>query len=109
MGAYRRLADFSARLAEMSDIDSLFETLVDEVVALTGASKGFLVLHEQENWRIKTARNVSPESFQGTLDELSDSIISRVVETQEPIIISDALNDTVFKSSVRLFSSNSVA
>ena len=98
--AYRRLAEFTARLAERDDVDALLETLMDEVVTLTGADKGFLLLVEGDDISVRTARNLARESIAHSLDQISDSIVSRVLERREPLIISDALNDTVFSSSV---------
>ncbi|MCB9542092.1 MAG: sigma 54-interacting transcriptional regulator [bacterium] len=98
--AYRRLAEFTARLAEREDVDALLETLMDEVVNLTGADKGFLLLADGDDLSVRTARNLARESITRSLDQISDSIVSRVIERREPLIISDALNDTVFKSSV---------
>ena len=98
--AYRRLAEFTARLAERDDVDTLLEALMDEVINLTGADKGFLLLTEGEDISVRTARNLARESINRSLDQISDSIVSRVLDRREPLIISDALNDTVFKSSV---------
>ncbi|MEE2789184.1 MAG: sigma 54-interacting transcriptional regulator [Myxococcota bacterium] len=100
LDAYRRLGAFSERLATAEDIDALFEHLLDEVIELTGAGKGFFVLNQEEGLTIKTARNLNRESFQASIAELSDSIVNHVIETHEPVIISDALTDTLFKSSV---------
>ena len=98
--AYRRLAAFSEVLAGHDDVEALLETLMDQVVALTRADKGFLLLVEGGEIQVRTARNVNQETFAANLDQVSDSIISRVMKTREPIIVSDALNDGAFKSSV---------
>jgi hypothetical protein len=42
--AWRRLVAFSRRLGEASEFSTLLEHLMDEVIALTHADKGFLVL-----------------------------------------------------------------
>ncbi|MBU0551042.1 sigma 54-interacting transcriptional regulator [Myxococcota bacterium] len=98
--AYRRLADFSARLAERQEVSDLFEALMDEVISLTGADKGFLLMVDEEGLlSVRTARNIQRETIDEGLDDVSDSIIKKVLTTRKPLIVSDALNDTYFQSS----------
>ena len=97
--AYERLMTFSARLADAESIDTLLNTLMDEVIVLTGASKGFLLLKDDTAFQIKSARNVNNETIQDGANAVSDSIVAKVLESGQPIIVSDALNDTVFSSS----------
>ncbi|MDD5308224.1 MAG: sigma 54-interacting transcriptional regulator [Deltaproteobacteria bacterium] len=92
----RRLHAFSAKMMGKQSIEALLEELMDAVIDLTGAAKGFLVLFEGDRPDIKVARNVHKENLDNAVSELSDSIIARVVETEEPVIVSDALNDAAF-------------
>ncbi|MEZ4474936.1 MAG: sigma 54-interacting transcriptional regulator [bacterium] len=99
MTGYKKLVDFTRRLAARADLDELLETLMDEVIGLTGADKGFLLFMENGDLIVRTARNLNQESIAASLDHVSDSIIGRVVETRAPVIVSDALNDAAFQSS----------
>ncbi len=94
----RQLQLFSANLMAHEKLPNILKELMDAVVDLTGASKGFLVLFEDGRPDIKVARNMHREDLEYAVSELSDSIISRVVETQRPLIISDAMTDSVFAS-----------
>ena len=58
--AYRRLVDFSKKLGAATEVQTLLAALMDEVVALTGADKGFLVLVENDVPRVRVARNLRP-------------------------------------------------
>ena len=49
MEAFRRVVAFSKKLGEAREIPALLEALMDEVISLTGADKGFLVLIEEED------------------------------------------------------------
>jgi transcriptional regulator with GAF, ATPase, and Fis domain len=100
VGAYRRLAEFSGRLAQRAHANELLEALMDEVVSLTGADKGFLLTTIDGDLQVRTARNLNRENLNPGIDHVSDSIIGRVISSREPVIVSDALNDTVFQSSV---------
>ena len=98
--AYRRLATFSERLAERVGVDELLEALMDEVIALTGADKGFLLTIQDGEPKLRTARNLNKESIADSLAHVSDSIIARVLDSREPLIVSDALNDAKFNASI---------
>lgn len=98
--AYQALAEFSQRLAERRTVDELLEALMDEAITLTGADKGFLLLLDDGELHVKTARRINRETISATLDSVSDSIIHRVLEQREPIIVSDALTDREFQQSL---------
>jgi len=96
LDALRRLQQFSSKLMRRESIAELLDELMDAVVDLTGASKGFLVLFEDGNPSIRVARNVHRENLDAAVVELSDSIIARVVETRQALIVSDAKSDDKF-------------
>jgi transcriptional regulator with GAF, ATPase, and Fis domain len=100
LAAYQTLAEFSARLAERAEVEDLLEALMDEVIRLTGADKGFLLIAQGDELAVQTARNLNQETIAENLTHVSDSIIAKVVRTREAVIVSDALNDTQFQSSV---------
>src|SRR5262249_39421449 len=99
LGALRRLTQFSKKLFASYDLDQLLETLMDEVISITRADKGFLILMENNEPRIKVARNISRENIEDAMERVSDSIVAKVVRTQRPLIISDALDDPEFRAS----------
>ena len=99
LAALRRLSAFSEKLLRSYDLDRLLESLMDEVVEVVRADKGFLILMEGNVPRVKTARNVSRENIEDAVEKLSDSIIAKVVQSQQPLIISDALDDPEFNAS----------
>ena len=72
---------------------------MDEVIEVTSADKGFLILMESDELRVKVARNLNRENIADAVEQLSDSIIAKVVQHQKPLIISDAINDEEFKAS----------
>ncbi|MGH7440927.1 MAG: GAF domain-containing protein, partial [Polyangiaceae bacterium] len=50
-------------------------------------------------WAVRAARNVRREAIGDATGNISDSIVRKVVETARPVIVSDALTDSQFKSS----------
>ena len=99
LAALRRLTAFSSKLLQSYDLDRLLENLMDEVIDVARADKGFLILMENNDLRVKVARNISRENIEDAIERVSDSIVAKVVKTQKPLIISDALDDPEFKSS----------
>jgi transcriptional regulator with GAF, ATPase, and Fis domain len=95
----RRLTTFSERLLGSYDLDKLLENLMDEVIEVTRADKGFLILMESNEPRVKVARNLSRENIEDAVEKLSDSIIAKVVKEQRPLIIADAIDAPEFKAS----------
>jgi transcriptional regulator with GAF, ATPase, and Fis domain len=99
LAALRRLTAFSEKLLQSYDLDRLLESLMDEAIEVTRADKGFLILMESNQLRVKTARAISRENIEDAVEKLSDSIIAKVVASKKPLIISDALDDPEFNAS----------
>ncbi len=95
----RRLYEFSGMLLQRHDLGELLETLMDAVIELTSASKGFLILMESGQPQVKVARNLKRESIDNAVAHLSDTILRQVVEHRRALIVSDALHDATFASS----------
>jgi transcriptional regulator with GAF, ATPase, and Fis domain len=94
--AYRKLHEFSARLMDKHRLSDLLEELMDAVIEITNADKGFLILMEGNDLHVKVARNLKRENIADAVTQLSDSIVAKVVKTRQPVIISDAMNDAEF-------------
>ncbi len=104
LASYRQLYDFSERLLGHYDLQDLLESLMDGVVSLTRAHKGFLLLAEGNELEVKVARNVRRENVDDALDQLSDSIVEKVIKTRRPLIVSDAMADQEFKNAMSVMS-----
>jgi transcriptional regulator with GAF, ATPase, and Fis domain len=96
--AYTKLFEFSDRLMHVRDLTELLDALMDAVIEITNADKGFLILAEAETLDVKIARNLNRENIADAISQLSDSIIAKVVKTRKPVIISDAMHDDEFAS-----------
>lgn len=100
----RRLHAFSERLMTVNSVDQLLETLLDDVIQLTGAARGVVLLVDmadgkQGTPRVRASRNVGADAIADPTGAISDSIVRQVIETKRPIIVSDALTDTTFGKS----------
>ncbi|MCA9713147.1 MAG: sigma 54-interacting transcriptional regulator [Myxococcales bacterium] len=101
IGAMQELRKFSELLLQPGDLDDLLNELIDQVVSLTRANKGFLVLADEEvRYSVRVARNLERQPVDDPEELLSDKIIKQVIEERAPQIISDAFNDTRFQTSM---------
>ncbi|HEX9052596.1 MAG TPA: sigma 54-interacting transcriptional regulator [Anaeromyxobacter sp.] len=93
------LVRFSERLLAATDVPRLLDELVDALLDLTDADKGFLILLKDGEPSVRAARNVARETIEGALERVSDSIVQRVVETRRPLVVADALHDAAWAGS----------
>ncbi|MCG8417793.1 MAG: sigma 54-interacting transcriptional regulator [Proteobacteria bacterium] len=96
---YHMLYEFSARLMEKHELNLLLEALMDAVIEITNADKGFLILLQGELLEVAVARNLKKENIADAVSQLSDSIVEKVVKSKKPLIISDAMKDQEFANS----------
>jgi transcriptional regulator with GAF, ATPase, and Fis domain len=118
LAGLRKLYEFSDKLMTMKEIDQLLEAMLDAVIEVTGAEKGLILLNDDAfaaragktepsqvavdapgHPLIRTSRNIKREAIPGPGGAISDSIVRKVIETGRPVIVSDALNDSQFKTS----------
>jgi transcriptional regulator with GAF, ATPase, and Fis domain len=102
--AYQALHEFSARLADSGDVKTLLDALMDGVLSLTRAEKGFLILCHGDQVDVAAARNLVREDIADAVSQLSDAIVAKVVKSQRPVIVSDAMSDAEFSTSVSVMS-----
>ncbi|MFO0613086.1 MAG: sigma 54-interacting transcriptional regulator [Polyangiaceae bacterium] len=110
----RKLYAFSEKLINRRSVDEVLEAMLDDVIELTHAQKGFLILLDgadmvpegkggpQSGDRklvVRAARNVRKEALVDAGGAISDSIVRQVVSSGRPVIVSDALADTTFGQS----------
>lgn len=96
--AYRRMLEFSQKVAFEKDIEALLSTLLKEITKASGAEHGFIVLVEEGQPKVKVQEPLGGDSF--GMGPMSDSIVKKVIEQKKPMIISDALHDQEFSSSL---------
>ncbi|MCC6810412.1 MAG: sigma-54-dependent Fis family transcriptional regulator [Deltaproteobacteria bacterium] len=97
--AYASLNDFSARLLRNFDLREVLSSVMDTVVELCSADKGFVVLFEDGQPKVEVARNIRHENITDAVSQLSDSVIAKVVKSRSPLLVADALNNDEFKAS----------
>ncbi len=90
-----RLQRIAHALSTESDLDSLLSIIVDSLIELSGADRGFLILRDKktEDWTFATARNFEGEQVPEPELAISRSIANRVLETGKSVLSVNARED----------------
>jgi transcriptional regulator with GAF, ATPase, and Fis domain len=97
--ATQRLAEFARDLAAEPGIDAALTRLLDFLVEVVRADKGFVLVMSDGTPQILKARNFQRENVKDAVERMSDTILRRVLETRKPLRIEDALHDAEFNAS----------
>jgi transcriptional regulator with GAF, ATPase, and Fis domain len=88
-----RMLDINKLLNSEHNQKKLLELIMDAVIEMAGAERGFLILREGEGLVIQVARNFDRESVKKPEFKVSHSVAEEVIRTGKPVISADALND----------------
>jgi transcriptional regulator with GAF, ATPase, and Fis domain/pSer/pThr/pTyr-binding forkhead associated (FHA) protein len=101
-GELRRLLNLNKIFNSELVLKRLLEKVMDTVIQVSGAERGFLILREQDpdappgataDLRIKVSRNIDRESIKDARDKISGSIARDVIERGESVLARDASAD----------------
>ncbi len=95
--AFEKLQTLAEDLSREYSVDTLLTHVMDDVIELVSADRGFLLLIRDGKIQSHVSRNFNQETIDDDL--FSDSIVHHVIETRQPIIVHNALNDDLFNTS----------
>jgi PAS domain S-box-containing protein len=93
----QHILNVSLRMAETQDLALLLSDVMDEAIQLVGAERGYVVLLEPDgglDFRVQRSRE--GQELGDAEDQISRSILHKVIETSEPLVLRDALQDPQF-------------
>jgi len=88
-----RMMEVNKLLNSELNIKKLLEYIMDSMIEMTGAERGFLLLKEKDAFIIKVARNFDREAIKKPEFKFSHSIAEEVLRNGKAIISADAMND----------------
>ncbi|MCX7608685.1 MAG: GAF domain-containing protein [Anaerolineales bacterium] len=93
------LGDTARLINSTLEVDEVLQLVMDTIIQLTGAERAFLMLRDPEGKMItRIARNWEQETIKEEDFAVSRSIIQRVLDSGEPILTTNALEDPRFGS-----------
>lgn len=92
------LTEISQVINSSLELDEVLRIVMDNIVRLTGAERGFLMLRDQQTGQMTTrvARNWEQESLNESEHLVSRSVLQRVVESGEAVLTTNAQEDPRF-------------
>lgn len=90
--------------ASVRDLDSVLEILMDHLIELFGAERGFIMLVDNETGALefRTARNFSRQALYDNEFQVSRSIVFRCFGAGEALLTSNAQDDSRFNDAVSI-------
>ena len=92
-----QILEISRRMSEIRTLTPLLNYVMDEVIALVGAERGYIVLIQPDgspDYRIK--RGSDGQTLDDSEDQVSKSVFRQVVETGQPLVLRDAMSNPDF-------------
>ncbi|MBI3847625.1 MAG: sigma 54-interacting transcriptional regulator [Planctomycetes bacterium] len=93
-----RLQRINRAITSELDLKRLLDVIMDCAIELTNAERGFLLLKDGEALRFEVARNFTREEVANPEAAVSRSIAEKVIESGEPLLSVNALEDTRLES-----------
>ena len=91
------LANIGQVINSSLNSDEVLRIVMDTIIRLTGAERGFLMLRNQQgDMDIKLARNWEQESVDSNETEISRTIVNRVITDGQPVLTTNAIEDPRF-------------
>ena len=79
------------------DLDEVLDLVMDQVIAVTGAERGFLMLRAKDGRMVfRVARGMDHQEVEDPSFQVSRSVVERVAVTGEPVLTDNAAEDARF-------------
>lgn len=94
---FAKLFEVSRAIGSSLDLQTVLDQVMDSIIQLTGAERGFLMLFDDDgNLTIPVRRNFDQETIEQNAVAISRTITNRVLETNQAIITTNAQEDPRF-------------
>jgi adenylate cyclase len=93
------LARVGAVVNSTLDLDQVLNRVIDTVIEITGAERGYLVLRDEESGTLqfRVARNMDRQTLRQDSFRVSQTVVNRVAESGEPVLTTNAQVDPRFR------------
>lgn len=98
LNRYEMLFQAARSLNSSLDLEHVLQTVMDELITLTRAERGMVVLLERETGelRFQVARNIERETVEAPEFEVSRTLIHKVIESRQAELVLSAVEDARF-------------
>ncbi|MEM7263447.1 MAG: sigma 54-interacting transcriptional regulator, partial [Planctomycetota bacterium] len=88
-----RLLQITKELCQMRVLKDLLEKILDTVLDITSAERGFIILEEGQDLKVRVSRNIDQEAVKKAELKVSQSLTRQVLDSGRPILTGDARAD----------------
>lgn len=94
---FKALYNVSRLLGSSLDLQTVLNQVMDAILQLTGAERGFLMLRDDDGGlTVKAARNLDQQTLNSTEFKYSRTIVNGVLDSGRPILTTNAAEDPRF-------------
>lgn len=91
------LTEISQVINSSLELDEVLRIVMDTIISLTGAERGFLMLKDEKGeMTVRIARNWEQESINPSEAVISRSVVQRVISEGQPVLTTNAQEDPRF-------------
>ncbi|OHB75379.1 MAG: hypothetical protein A2Z34_07020 [Planctomycetes bacterium RBG_16_59_8] len=94
----RKLLDLAGSLMVRRGHPELFPAILDSIVDISSAERGFIVAVDGERHEVTAARNIEGEDIRRAKEKISRTILDRIVAEKQPLVLVDAAGDERFNA-----------
>jgi transcriptional regulator with GAF, ATPase, and Fis domain len=102
----QEMVRLTALINSSLDLDQVLEEVMDTVIHLTGAERGYLILDLDGDLRLYTRRNWEGETVSEDESVFSSGMVHMAIEERQPILTTNAQNDARFQSMKSVFAND---
>jgi len=94
---FLKILEITRDLNSRRVLSDLLDRILDTVIEVTGAERGFVLLSEGGAVKVRASRNIERQRIEGKTSKISLSIARRVLESGEAVLVEDARLDDTFR------------
>ncbi len=96
-GRFEALYNVTRLLGSSLDVQTVLDQVMDAIIQLTGAERGFLMLRDDDGGvTVQAARNLDQKSITSDQFKYSRTIVYQVLDSGQPIVTTNAVEDPRF-------------
>lgn len=96
-GRFEALYNVSRLIGSSLDLQTVLDQVIDAIISLTGAERGFLMLRDDDGGlAVKVARNFDQQTLSAADASFSRTIVNQVLDSGKAIVTTNAVEDPRF-------------
>lgn len=99
---FLRLLELTRDLCAILVTEELFEVILQNVIEISGAERGFLIVEGETELKVAASRNIDKDVVRRAHLQVSHSLVRRVIDSGEPVLTGDARSDPRFDDSASI-------